>query len=788
MIRNYLKIALRNFTKHPAYSFINITGLSVGITSAILILLWVADEMSFDRFHRNYDRLYQVQMNQKFVDGIHTQKAMPYPLKEAIINKSSQVKHVVMTNWGEGNLLTVGNNRLTRVGVSVSEDFLKIFSFKLLKGNPETALADPSSIVLTESSSRTLFGEEDPINQLVKIDNDRELKVSGVLQDLPAQSTLKFDYILPFAFYEATQIWVRNSRDSWGNNGFLVYVELQPDALLSDANKSISTLVRDNNKESITNELFLHPMSQWRLYSNFRNGKVSGGMIEYVRLFTIIAVFVLVIACINFMNLATARSESRAREVGIRKSVGSRRKELIFQFLGESFLITLVAFLVALLMAELLLPVYNTMVNKKLFIDYTNGWLWLSALVLVFVTGIIAGSYPAFYLSAFQPVQVLKGKIMAVRGATAPRKVLVTLQFGFSILLIVGTVVVHQQIQFVKSREIGYDNENLMMVWTNNDIDVNLKSIREELLRTGAVKSVTKSNSPVTDVFSSNTVEWPGKQDNTPVSFSTVATEYDYTETMGIHMVEGRDFSRDFKSDTTAIIINQTAAKLINLKEPIGTKLRMWDQEWKVIGIMEDVIMGSPYEPIKPLVMIFVPGWSTTLTLKIERTNDLPAAIAKIEGVMKKYNPSYPFNYRFADVEFDKKFTTISLISKLSDTFATLAIVITCLGLFGLAAFTAEQRTKEIGIRKVMGATVSSLVLLITRDFSRLVLIAFAISAPLAWWTLNNFLERYPYRIAIPWWVLPLAGTVALVLTLGVVTTQALRAATRNPSNSLRSE
>lgn len=788
MLKNYFTIAFRNLTKNSIYSFINITGLSVGIGCAILILLWVADELAFNRFHKNYDRLYQVYINQEFVNGISTEQSVPYPLKEAIINKSSQVKHVVMTNWGEGSLFTVGDNRFNKMSLAVTGDFLKMFSFDLLKGNPETALADPTSIVLTESTAKALFGDQDPINQLVKIDNNREHKVTGIVKDVPEQSTFKFDVLLPFAFFEATQSWIPHIKDDWNSNTFQIYVELQPNSTLADANKSIKDLVKENKKEARTEALFLHPMAQWRLYTNFENGKVAGGMIDYVQLFSAIAIFVLVIACINFMNLATARSESRAREVGIRKSVGSRRKELIFQFLGESILVTAIAFLIAVVMVELLLPSYNILVNKKLFIDYTNGWLWVSALALVLLTGFVAGSYPAFYLSAFQPVKVLKGKVQVGKGASTPRKVLVTLQFGFSILLIIGTVVIYQQIQHVKSRDMGYDRENLMLIWTTSDIERNFETMREELIQTGKVKSVAKSNSPITAIFATNRVEWEGMPQGPPVEFTTIATEYDYTETMGIKMIEGRDFSRDFKADSTSAVINRAALDLMGLKNPLGTKMKMQGTELTIVGVMENVVMASPYRPIDPLVMIFSPDWSSTIAVRLEKTNDLPKAISAVESVFKKIGPSYPFEYRFADVDFEKKFSTISLISRLATIFAFLAIFITCLGLFGLAAFTAEQRTKEIGIRKVMGATVSNLVLLITKDFSRLVILSFVISAPLAWWAMNNFLERYPYRITIAWWILPLAGIVALLLTLLIVSSQALRAARNNPSQSLRSE
>jgi putative ABC transport system permease protein len=713
---------------------------------------------------------------------------MPYPLKEVIKDKSSKIERVVMTNWGEGNMLQVGEKRLNKMGLSASEDFFNMFSFDMVKGDPTTALADPSSIVITESTAKAFFDNQDPINQTIKIDNGQELKVTGVIKDVPRQSFFRFDYVLPFAYYEATQSWVRYSKDNWNNNSFQMYVQLQPGATETDVNNSIESILKDNNPKAPTAKLFLHPMSKWRLYSNFENGVNTGGMIEYVQLFTAIAIFVLVIACINFMNLATARSESRAREVGIRKSVGSRRKELIFQFLGESVIVTFLSSVLAIVVVELVLPSYNLLVNKNISIDYSNPWLWSIAIGWVFIIGIFAGSYPAFYLSSFQPVKVLKGKVNVGKGATTPRKILVTLQFGFSIFLIIGTIVIYQQIMHVKNRDMGYDRENLMQIWTNGELETNFQTIREELVRTGVVKSVCKSNSPITSIFSSNEVKWEGMPTEQRVSFSTIATEYDYTETMGIKMLEGRDFSRDFKSDSMAVVINQAAVDLMGMEEPLGQKIIYNEQELEIIGVMPDVVMDSPYQPVEAMTLIFSPSWSNTITLRLNKTDNIGESINIVENVFRKLNPTYPFEFRFADVDFQRKFATINLISRLATIFATLAIIITCLGLFGLAAFTAEQRTKEVGIRKVMGATVSSLVILISKDFSRLVIVGFLFSGPLAWWFLSNFLERYQYRTTVMWWVLPLAGAGALILALIIVSTQALRAATANPSQSLRSE
>jgi putative ABC transport system permease protein len=787
MLFNYFKIALRNLQKNSVYSFINIAGLSIGIASSMLILLWVADEYAFDRFHENYDRIYKVYKSETWAQGIGTGPSMPYPLKEAIKNKSSQVKHIVMTNWGEGNMLQVGDKRLNKMGLSVSEDFFKIFSFNMVKGDPNTALKEPNSIVITESTAKAFFNDQDPINQLIKIDNGQELKVTGVVKDVPKQSFFNFEYVLPFTYYEASQSWVRNSMENWNNNSFQMYVELQPGATEADVNNSIRDIVKDNNPKAPTAQVFLHPISKWRLYSTFENGQNTGGMIEYVQLFSAIAIFVLIIACINFMNLATARSESRAREVGIRKSVGSRRKELILQFLGESIMVTFISALIALMLVELVLPGYNILVNKNISVDYSTPWFWAIAFAGVLTIGIISGSYPAFYLSAFQPVKVLKGKVNAGKGASTPRKVLVTLQFGFSIFLIIGTIIIYQQIMHVKSRDMGYDRENLMQIWTNNELETNFQAIRTELERTGVVKSVCKSNSPITSIFSNNEVFWEGMPPEQRVSFATIATEYGYTETMGIKLLEGRDFSREF-NDTLSVVLNQAAVDFMGMKDPIGKKIKFNSTDLTIIGVLSNVVMASPYQPVEPMTLIFDPDWSSTITVRLNKTSDLEASIDQVESVFKKLNPNYPFEFRFADTDFEKKFASINLISRLATIFATLAIIITCLGLFGLAAFTAEQRTKEIGIRKVMGASVSSLVLLISRDFSRLVIFSFVFSAPVAWWFLNNFLERYPYRVSIAWWMLPVVGLFALTLAVLIVSTQAIKAAVSNPVKSLRNE
>jgi len=788
MFRNYFLITVRNLFKNGFYSFINVAGLAIGITCSILILLWVADEVSFDKFHPKANRLCQVWVSALFDGKINSWTSVPLPTYEAMKTADNNIKRSVVTDWGGQHLITVGEKRLLKNGYFVSEEFLEMFEFQLATGSTAQVLDDPSSIVITESTAKALFGNEDPINKVIRIDNENDLKVSGVLKDIPKNSSFQFDFLLTWKFREQISEWVRENTTNWGNYSFQVFVELNDPSKEVAVEKSLQGMLAKHGETQTKNEFFLYPLLRWRLYSNFENGVETGGMNEYVQMFTIIAIFIIIIACINFMNLATARSERRAREVGIRKSVGSRRIELILQFIGESMFISFIAFAIAILLAQLLLPYYNQLVEKQLVIDYASKEFWIFSLGLIFITGIVSGSYPAFYLSSFQPAKVLKGKVSIGKGASTPRKVLVTLQFGFSILLIISTIVIYQQIQLVKGREIGYDQENLITVNYTNEVRKNYQPIKLELLQSGVVESVTKSNSAITDINSNNFLGWPGKPEELRVIFTTIATEYDYTKTMGIKIVEGRDFSEDFKSDTAAILINKAGLALMNLKDPIGTELDLWGGKRKLIGVLDDVLMGSPFTPVKPMFAVLDPEWIDVVTIRLKKTTDLPGSINSVKGIFEKHAPAYPFEYKFSDVEFQKKFTTINLTSTLASLFATLTIIITGLGLFGLASYTAEQRTKEIGIRKVLGATVSSLVGLMSKDFSRLVIVSFVLFAPLAWWLLNWYLERYPIRTSIGWWVFPLTGVIALVFALAIVSTQALRAAQANPANSLRSE
>lgn len=787
MLSNFIRIALRNIFKNGLYSLINVAGLAIGIVCSILILLWVSDELSFDKFHPKSDRLHQVWTNSSFNGKINSWISVPLPTYEEMKVADHKIVNSVVTGWGGDHLLTFGDERILERGYYVSEEFLEMFEFPLIAGDPSVVLDEPKSIVLTESFAKSIFGDADPINQIIRANDEGDLKVTGILKDIPNNSSFQFEFLMTWKYRESVNEWVVDNKDNWGNSSFQVFVELAGADDKDVVEGSIKEILMEKDGDDMRKEFFLHPMTDWRLNSNFENGVATGGSMDFVKLFSVIAVFILVIACINFMNLATARSERRAKEVGIRKSMGSSRFELIFQFLGESIFISLISYAVAVLIAILVLPYYNTLVEKELFIDFTSAIFWQYSLLIILVTGFISGSYPAFYLSSFQPAATLKGKVKVGKNASTPRKVLVTIQFGFSILLMIGTLVIFQQIKLVKNRELGYDQNNLISVYNNEELSDNYEVLKTELLASDVVEGVTRSNSEITNISSNNFLSWPGKPEDLRVIFTTIVTEYDYASTMGIEVLMGRDFSRDFASDSSAIIINMTALELMELDEPIGTQLDLWGDKRTLIGVVDDVLMGSPYTDVKPLFMI-MDDWGGAITLRLKKGRDVQESLASVKTLFEKHNPAYPFDYRFADVVFQRKFNTIKLTQQLASIFAILAIIITGLGLFGLASYMAEQRTKEIGIRKVLGASVPSLIALISRDFSRLVILAFVISAPLSWWFLDNYLDRYPIRTEVSWWVFPLVGLVALIFSLLIVSNQARKAARANPVKSLRSE
>ena len=731
--------------------------------------------------------MYQVMVNTTFDDNIHTWNSLPLPTYAALQTEHSNIIHSAITDRGEEHLLSVGEKKIIMNGMAVSEQFLDMFKFPMLYGDASNILDDISSVIITESTAETLFGEVNVLGQVIRIDDKREMKVAGILKDIPNNSSLEFDFLIPWNTKLQDVPWINYLSDKWIGYSMPVYVELNDALSKSDVENSIKNLLIDHGMEDMQPELFLYPMNRWRLHATFDNGVEKGGLSDYVQLFSLIAVFIIVIACINFINLSTARSENRAKEVGIRKSVGSTRYKVILQFFLESILISLIAYILAIFLTQLVLPYYNIMVEKELFIDFRSWIFWAFSAIIILVTGIISGSYPAFYLSSFKPIKVLKGKVLLGRNASLPRKVLVTVQFSFSIFLIIGTIIIYHQIQHLKNRHLGYEQENLITVELNEELKTNYHVIKDELLKTGKIETATISDSPITSIYNNGFMDWPGKPADLMVAFARITCDYDYTKTMRIKMLEGRDFSRDFASDSSAIIVNKAGLEAMNLDDPIGTELVLNGEKRNLIGIVDNVLMESPYHDVRPLCMVMgeLNGY---LSIRIRETDNLQASLKTIENVFNRYNSSYPFEYTFTDVEFQEKFKTINMTQRLANLFTMLTIIITGLGLFGLAAYSTEQRTKEIGIRKVMGATVAGIITLVSKDISRLVFLAFVISAPLAWWLLNSYLDRYPVRIDIQLWVFPLTGLIALIFSLLIVISQTLKAAHKNPAISLRDE
>lgn len=789
MLKNFFLISIRNLKKNGLYSVINISGLSIGIVCSVLILLWVADEVSYDKFLPKYKNLYQVYISSEFDDRVNNWRSVPLPTYEALKTEDSNIKNTVVAGWGNPRLLTAGDIRIIKDGYYVSEEFLEMFEFPLVAGTHEEALKDPMSIVLSESLAKILFGDEDPMGKQVRLSDEGTLQVTAIVKDLPENSSFQFDYLATWKYRESVNEWVRDNKTNWGNYSFQVFIELNDPKRAPDVQESIADLIMEKDGEDGMNKhFFIHPMKDWRLYSNWNEkGEQAGGRSDYVQLFTAIAIIILIIACINFMNLATARSEKRAKEVGIRKSLGTTRSRLIYQFISESIFITFIAFLIAVILTELALPAYNNLVEKELFINYANPIFWIASISIIMVLGVISGSYPAFYLSSFQPVQTLKGTVKAGKGATTPRKVLVIMQFAFSIVLMISTIVIFQQINLVKNRDLGYQQERLIAVEVTNDLRENYDVLKQELMASGMVESVTRANSQITQINSNNFLGWPGKPDDRRVIFTTITTTYDYAQTMGIDVLMGRDFSREFASDSSAIVINKAALDIMGLEDPIGINLDLWGDKRKLIGVVDDVLMGSPYEPVKPMFLI-LDDWGGYISVRLKETNDLQATLGGVEQIFNKHNPAYPFDYNFADVEFQRKFTTINLTRKLASLFATLAMIITGLGLFGLASYTAEQRIKEIGIRKVLGATIASLMNLMSKDFAKLVIVSFVLAAPFAWYLLDQYLDRYTIRVDVQWWIFPVVGIIVLIFAIAIVSDQARRAAKANPVKSLRNE
>lgn len=772
--------------RNKGVSLINISGLAMGMASAMLILLWIQHEVSYDRFHEKKDRIYEA-WNRAVYDGeLQCWNTTPKILGPTLQKDFPEIETVARVNWSSNFLFTVGDKNLTVQGNMVDSAFLEIFSFPLLKGNPRTVLNDVSSIVLTEKLAEKLFGNEDPMGKMIRIENEDNFTVTGVLKDLPNNTRFDFEYLLPWSFLRKKG-W---DDENWGNNSTRNYVLLKPRTSLTTVQEKMKALRERYDKNDPEAEMFLYPVSRWRLYSNFKGGIESGGLVEMVRMFGIIAGLILLIACINFMNLATARSEKRSKEVGIRKVVGAQKGGLIGQFLGESVLVTFIAGILALLLVQISLPGFNQLTGKKLFIDYGSLTLWLFFAGFILFTGIIACSYPAFYLSSFRPIKVLKGTFRNVTAHVTPRKVLVVIQFSISIVLIISTIIIRQQINHAQERETGYNKNNLVYHSLTGDLDKNYTLLKNELLSSGIATAVSKTSAPLTEGWSNTWgIEWPGKDPNDKTIIDRFCADENLAETAGLQIIEGRDLNlREYPTDSSGVLLNESAVKVMGFEQPIGQIIKDNGKDWHVVGVFRDFILQSPFYPTAPMVIEGAKGWFNVIHFKLNDAVNTAANLKNAEALFKKYNPEYPFDYKFVDEEYARKFNSEQRIAWLASLFAGLTILISCLGLFGLAAYMAETRVREIGVRKVLGASVTNITTLLSKDFLKLVLIAFLVATPVAWWAMHYWLQKYPYHVNIQWWVFALAGVLSVIIALCTVSYQAVKAAMANPVKSLRSE
>lgn len=777
MIRNYLTVAWRHIIRNRLLSSINVIGLALGMSCSLIIWLWISDELSFNKSYKDADRVYFVRQT----NGVYTNDYTPGPLAEALKKDIPDVeKATKFTAWTNDYLIKVGQVAAKEVGMYASNDFFAVFQYPILQGNPVGAIQSPNAIVITRHIAEKFFGTTDVVGRMLQLNSDKYYQVGAVIEDVPKNSTVQFDWIVNLKVVED------DGMRNWGNNSFHTYVKLQPNSNQIQAETRMKGLLKRYLSDA-TDRPILQPITDVYLYGEYVNGKPVSGRISYVRTFGFVALLILLIACVNFMNLATARSSLRAKEVGIRKVIGAMRSSLAGQFLGESALLSLLAVMLAVGFVILVLPVVNQFVHKQLNINFTAPATWLSLLFLIVFTSLIAGSYPALVLSAMQPVQTLKGRLTSAPTGAVFRKSLVVFQFTLSLFLIVGMLVIGQQMHYVRTKQLGLDRDHVLWVPVEGALLPRMETYRQEIQRSNAVLSVTTAGEIPIQIGSSSTgsLTWPGKDPKQEATVFTMKVGYDFVRTMNIRLADGRDFA---PTDSGAhYLINESAARMMKLKNPVGTDLTYQIGKGAITGVMKDFHLHSLHEPIQPLVLSLYPKWTNYFLIRT-RPGQTDNAIYVIGQAAKKLNPGYPFSYHFLDEDYEKLYRSETLVNTLINYFGVLAILISFLGLFGLATFTAEQRTKEIGVRKVLGASVTSIVALLSKDFLRLVVIALLIATPIAWYCMHQWLQHFAYRIAIDWRVFALAGLSALSLTLLTVSFQSIKAALMNPVKALHSE
>lgn len=792
MLRNHLKVAVRQLLKNKSHSWINILGLATGLAVVLLIGLWIADELRFDHYHPNHSKIAQAMQSQTFNGNIRTSKSVPYPIGDELRKRyGSDFKYVVMSSWNWEHILSYEEKKVMQPGNYMEPQAPEMLGLSMLSGNRD-GLKDPSSILLSASAAKALFGDADPIGKTVNIDNKLPVKVTGVYQDLPYNTTLKdLSFIAPWSLYAASENWIKDNMQNWGNNSFQLFAQVADNADVDKISARIKDIKLNNvgpEDKKYKSTIFLQSMDRWHLYSEFKYGQNTGGRIRFVWLFGIIGAFVLLLACINFMNLSTARSEKRAKEVGIRKAVGSIRGQLIGQFLSESILVSTLSMLLAIMLTQVSLPFFNEVADKRMQVPWTNIYFWMLVTGFCVLTGLLAGSYPALYLSSFRPVKILKGTWKAGRFAATPRKVLVVLQFSVSIILIIGTIVVFRQIQYAKERPVGYSREGLITIpMLTPDLHKHFAAVKDELKKSGAITEMTESNTMTTQISINNGgLDWSGKDPGFADDFAIVGVSPEYGKTIDWQIKQGRDFSSTTFNDSDNIILNEAAVEYMGLKNPVGETVRWSGRTVTVIGVIKNMLMQSPYEPVKQTIYAIDRAQGDFLHVKLNPALSSNKALTQIENIYKRYSPNAPFTYIFVDNEYASKFDSEERIGKLSGFFTALAIFICCLGLFGMASFMAEQRIKEIGVRKVLGASVFNLWGLLSKDFVILVVIAIVIATPVAYYFMHDWLSSFNYKTALSAWIFLAAGAGALLITLLTVSYQSIKAATMNPVKSLK--
>ncbi len=792
MIKNYFKIAWRNLIRNKAFSAINILGLALGMACSLLIMLWVQDERNVDGFHANGKQLYQV-YERSFSDGkvdagYATQGLLAEELKKVI----PEIKYAASIDYaaqpGTFNTFKAGEKVNKMFGKFAGADFFSMFSYPLLQETTITALNSPGAVAISRKMAELFFGGPDKaIGNTVRFENSEDLQVTAVFENMPSNSSQQYDFLRSWIDFVKQNEWVHR----WGNTSPDTYIQLSPDADPDKVRAKIKDFIyRYQPKERGTvTELDLQAYPDKYLHATFKNGYIDGGRIEYVHLFSLVAIFILIIACINFMNLATARSFKRSKEVGIRKVLGGIRSALIGQFMGEALLLTFLSAVFAVVLAGLLLPVFNSLTGKELFLPVAQPLFWASLAGLLLLTGLLAGSYPALFLASLNTIKVLKGNMKFSWSSTVFRKGLVIFQFSLSVILIISMVVIYRQIGFIQSKNLGYDRENLIYIPIEGSLIKNYSVFKQEALSEINILSVSKMrNSPTIIEHHTSSIGWPGKDPNVSVSFADGVVGYDFAKTMKLIIADGQDFSRDFGTDSTGYILNETAVQKMGLLNPVGRIVSWGNRPGKVIGVLKDFHFNSIHQTIDPLILRLDENWKWGTVLVRTKAGKTKDALASLQKICKSVNPDFPFTYQFSDEEYTKLYNNEQIVSKLANYFAFLAIFISCLGLFGLATFTAEQRTKEIGVRKVLGASIANIVSELSLSFLKPVAIALLIAFPIAWYSMNSWLQGFAYKIDIEWWMFAMAGILTIGIALLTVSYQSIKAALVNPVKSMRTE